>query len=277
MEDEQKTIIVPWDFTPVAFFAAEHAANFASITGSKVYLLHIVKKSSETGQAMEKLKKACSEIQVKTGLRADPLVKEGSIFTTIGEIATEYNSELVVMGTHGIKGMQKIMGSWALKVIASSKVPFVVVQDSPKRMRYDKVLFPVNFKREEKEKIKWALYLAKLYRSKIYVLKPGFQDAAFKRGVHSNLVFAEKYFKNQKLDFEVHESPGIDFVKETIEYAEKLDTDLILIMTTKDINFTDYVLGAAEQSIIANSSKLPIMCVNPRPSRYTSGFSASGG
>ncbi|MEZ5011783.1 MAG: hypothetical protein R2744_09390 [Bacteroidales bacterium] len=37
-------------------------------------------------------------------------------------------------------------------------------------------------------------------------------------------------------------------------------------MTTKNITMADYVLGAQEQDIIANSSKIPVCCVNPRSS-----------
>jgi ABC-type Fe3+ transport system substrate-binding protein len=36
-----------------------------------------------------------------------------------------------------------------------------------------------------------------------------------------------------------------------------------MIMTTKYITFVDYMFGAHEQKIIANSAKIPVMCVNP--------------
>ena len=53
---------------------------------------------------------------------------------------------------------------------------------------------------------------------------------------------------------------------------------MILIMTTKGIGITDYVLGAQEQYIIANTARIPVMVVNPRTdlSRYGT-FSATGG
>jgi hypothetical protein len=34
-------------------------------------------------------------------------------------------------------------------------------------------------------------------------------------------------------------------------------------MTTKNIGFADYVMGADEQYIISNSAKIPVMCINP--------------
>jgi hypothetical protein len=39
---------------------------------------------------------------------------------------------------------------------------------------------------------------------------------------------------------------------------------MMLIMTTKNIGTLDYVLGASEQFIIANTARIPVMCVNPR-------------
>ena len=54
------------------------------------------------------------------------------------------------------------------------------------------------------------------------------------------------------------------FAQQTLISAQKINADLILIVTTKNITLADYVLGASEQYIIANSSKIPVCCVNPR-------------
>jgi len=72
-------------------------------------------------------------------VKADPSVKipfycPGKVLFSIrsARFQVKIGALMVVMGTHGIKGMQKLMGSWALKVITSSKVPFIAVQDTPK-------------------------------------------------------------------------------------------------------------------------------------------------
>ena len=64
------------------------------------------------------------------------------IFSTIGEVATEIDANLVIMGTHGIRGMQKLTGSWALKVIVGSKAPFLVVQGPPESDQLHDIVFP---------------------------------------------------------------------------------------------------------------------------------------
>ena len=40
------------------------------------------------------------------------------------------NAVAIIMGTHGSKGMQKVFGSFAMKVIISTTVPFMIVQDN---------------------------------------------------------------------------------------------------------------------------------------------------
>jgi hypothetical protein len=60
--------------------------------------------------------------------------------------------------------------------------------------------------------------------------------------------------------------PHGKLAQHTIDFAQKINADLILIVTTKNITFADYVLGASEQYIIANSSKIPVCCINPRSS-----------
>ncbi len=66
-------------------------------------------------------------------------------------------SMLVVMGTHGMKGMQKITGSWALKVIVKSKVPFIVDRISPMPGEYHN-MFSRSIRVENKEKMKMRFH-----------------------------------------------------------------------------------------------------------------------
>jgi hypothetical protein len=181
------------------------------------------------------------------------------------------------MGTHGIVGMQKLIGSRALKVIRGSKVPFFVVQDMPHSERIDNIVFPIDFKRENKEKIRWAHYLSNLYKSKIHIVHPIVNDSLFKRRILSNIVFARKYFDNTDISWEIKAiGTKIDFAKDVVAYSEKVKANLILIMTSKTLTFADYVMGPSEQYIIANTAKIPVMVVNPRPKELSGGFSATG-
>ncbi len=269
-EEHQKVIIVPWDFTAVAEFALAHAAKISRMVGNEICLLHIVdSKISHTDEASRKthLTRVAEENSKKYGLQVEPQIVKGSIFTAITQFAHDRDASLVVMGTHGIKGMQKLTGSWALKVIVKSKIPFIVVQDSPAdQERYHNIVFPVDFRNENKEKIKMAIFMGKYFDSKIHILEPGVTDPSLIKKTNINLNFAIKYFIQNNIEYELHELPKGELAKQTIEFAQQIKADLILIMTTKNITFADYMMGAEEQEIIANSSKIPVCCVNPRSS-----------
>ena len=275
---DKRPVLVTWDFTEKSGYALEHGISLANILGTYVGLIHIVKKDNELPDAEKKIATVIEEIQEKTNEEAVALVKTGTIFTTISEVATELNAEMVIMGTHGMKGMQKLIGSWALKVIAGSKVPFIVVQAPPTSHGFQKVVFPLDFRRENKEKINWMYHIGRLYKSKFFIIKDKATDPKFKKGVRSNLLFAEKFLKGNDIPYEVHTAPGKkDFTTAVIDFAHELNADLFLITTTKDINLVDYVLGAGEQQIISNQYQIPVMCVNPKPAKIDSGMRAMGG
>lgn len=276
MERSQHKIMVTWDFSEKSEFALAHAVKLARQLGTQIELLHVVKKETEVDEAMQKLGTEASRAETAYGIK--PLIKvmEGSIFHTIGDYTKMEDVKLVVMGTHGIRGMQKITGSWALKVITSSEVPFIVVQEMPRVETYDKIVFPVNFKAENKEKLIWAIYLAKYFNSKIYLFKPPVDDGYYLTKVNSNLLFAKKHLRHYNVDFELHTAKkASDFEDEMLQFAQDISAELVLIMTTKGIGLGDYIFGASEQYIINNSAKVPIMCVNPRKDVAKANYSSN--
>ena len=277
MNSQTQIILVPTDFTEMAGFALDHAVKFSKILNKEITLLHIIKKDTEYMEADTKVKAEAKTTMDKYGVKVHTVIREGSIFSTIGEVANELEAELIIMGTHGIHGLQKITGSWALKVTITSKAPVIIVQEAPKHEKIQRIVFPLDFKKENKEKIGWACFIARLFNAKILVFKSKFKDKGFIRNIMINFRFTEKYFRNHDIDYEVFiAEPKINFSHQTIDFARKVDADLILIMTTKSINYTDYILGASEQHIIANEAKIPVMCINPRPVKVGS-FSTSGG
>ena len=278
MENFSKPIVIPTDFTVIAQYAIESAVPFAKLSNTGIVLLHIAKKSADIPDATVKVEEEADFAAQKYGVPVKGIVREGTIFTTIGETVAELDAGLVIMGTHGIKGMQKLTGSWALKVIITSKVPFIVVQHVPKKPSIDKIVFPIDYKKENREKIAWAYYVAKLFNSKVYIFRTDpSKDKKLEHGVKANLVFTEKFMRSKNIKYEIEIAKGqSSFSKEILQYAEDLEADLILITTTKGISTLDFVLGAAEEDIIVNDANIPIMCVNPRKAKV-GGSSATGG
>jgi nucleotide-binding universal stress UspA family protein len=268
MEEHKKLIVVPWDFTEVAEHALAHAVKISRMVGNEICLLHIVDGGISVRAANEKkilLSHVTEENSKKYNMPIAFHIVKGSIFKAIAEFANDKEASVVVMGTHGMKGMQKLTGSWALKVIVKSKVPFIVVQDPPvDQEKYHNIVFPVDFRNENKEKINMAIFMGKYFDSKIRFLVTITTDKNLLKKTNTNINFAIRYLIQNNIEYEIHEVPRGNFAEQTLEFAQKINADLILIMTTKNITVADYVMGASEQFIIANSSKIPVCCVNPK-------------
>lgn len=270
MEENKKLIVVPWDFTPVAEHALAHAVKIGRMVNNDICLLHIVDKGIKAAEEKDKktkLQKIVEENSAKYNAVITWHISKGSIFKEIAEFANDKEASVVVMGTHGMKGMQKLTGSWALKVIVKSKVPFIVVQEPPAdQERYHNIVFPIDFRAENKEKMKMAIFMGKYFDSKVHLIVAESVDPSLAKKTKINLNFGIKYLIQNNIAYEVNEIPKGDFAQQTLDYAINIKADLILIVTTKNITFADYIVGASEQYMIANSSKIPVCCVNPRTS-----------
>jgi len=274
--ESEKPILVPWDFSIVAQFALDHAILLSKTIGGKVHLLHITKSDKEIERAKTDLHKIADDTYAKTHILPTIIVETGNIFKTITEIANEKHAKFVIMGTHGVKGIQKFTGSLALKVIAGTNTPFIVVQESPKFESIRNVVFPVDHTKENKQKLKQARLLSLHYKMKFFLTMPEkVINEQMERNLKTNLNYVKSYFKQNNIEFEVRKVAGTDsFSESTLKFISENHPDLVIILITKNINIQDYVLGADEQKIIANSTKVPIMCVNPLKVKFSGvGFS----
>lgn len=275
-EKKRSIILVPHDFTSVADSAINYAIELCKLFNNELYLLHIVEsgvlesKSSiakDMDESQAKLQAVADAAKAKSAsLKVTPIVKRGSIFETIGETADELDTNLVVMGTHGIKGLQFITGSRAIKVITSSSAPFVVVQQKPLGTQgFKNIVLPLDLTAETKAKLPWAVYLGKNFGATFHLFVKEEKDAFLAKRVQNNLAFAENFFKQNGVNYTVtHDTEGGDFARQVIRFASSKTADLIVIMTQIKEELTDYVLGLEDQRIVANDAQIPVMCVNPK-------------
>lgn len=270
MKEEKKTILVTWDFSNAAISALKHAARIGKSIDNNVALFHVTAEESQKEEAEKKLLEVCQKYTIELEHEIIYVLKSGSIFDQISDYASEEANgvNFVILGTHGMKGSQKLFGSKALRVITGSTVPFLVIQKEPgEKESFKNIVFPIDFKSENKEKLQWAIYLGKYLNSKIHLYKSGARDKSLQKKANINLNFAIRFLIQNNIEYEIHSAPeGKNFMKETLAFTKSIGGDLIIITTTKHITLLDLIFAAQEQYIIANDAAIPVMCVNPRAS-----------
>jgi len=271
---QSDTILVPTDFSEVALFALRHAIHLAKIFNRKITLLHVLdgggilssaaSRNKKEEEAQLELKTLAGKTKAESGIETNYVTRFGTIFEEIGEAAESENASLVIMGTHGVSGMQHVIGSKALRVISHSNRPFVVVQKKDIREHgYKNIVLPIDFSKETKQKLIWAAELAKAFGSHFHILAAHESDEYAGRAVNNNIAYAENYLREHNCTFSVSQAPKGDFVKETIRFSNSVEADLIIIMTNPEKDLGNFIIGAEEQDIIANDSLIPVMTLNP--------------
>lgn len=256
--------LVPTDYSKVADCAVNHAVKLAQTLKGEIQLLHVVAKDKEVEENKLKLQKIAADIGKTSNVKVDFIVRVGNIFDDIGKVASELKAQLIIMGTHGVKGFQHITGSHALKVITNSKVPFIVVQQRNIREGYSKIVLPLELAKETKQKIAITISMAKYFNSKIYVFSPMETDEYLKNSAVRNLNYTKSEMQINKIPFETAtaEKSG-NFVKQLLQFASKIDADLITMLNIQDIGLTEFIAGPDEQQIITNETQIPVLCMNP--------------
>jgi len=265
MSIEKVIIVVPTDFTKVADTAVEHAIGLCkSIANSEVVLLHIIGKGKEKASAEVKLKEQSENLTQKTSIKVSYEARLGNIFDDIGAAATDLKAKLIIMGTHGVKGMQHITGSYAVKVITHSTVPFIVVQERGFRDGYNNLVLPFDLSKDSKQKLSLAINIAKVFNSKVHIIYPQESDTFLVNAINNNVSLAKSELRNNKIEFDVKmaEEKG-NFVKQFLTYAAAKDADLIAIVNSQEMGFPEILAGTDERQIITNDAQIPTMILNP--------------
>lgn len=270
---KKQIILVPHDFSKVAECAVNNATTIAKTINGEIRLLHVISSSKQENEVKEKLNKIASDIQNDTGVPTEGIVKEGNIFEDIGDVAKNIGVKLIIMGTHGVKGLQHLTGSHALKVITHSEVPFIVVQEKQVRRGYENIVLPLDLAKETKQKLSITVDMAKYFNSKVHLIAPLVTDEFLYNTIQRNLTFAKHYLEENNIpyDTKIADEKG-NFVKQIIKYAVSIDADLITIVNTHGSDL-DFFASTDEQHLITNEPQIPVMCVNPASNLFVSGGS----
>lgn len=262
-------VLVPTDFSEVCENAMNQAAIAAKSLDYKVILLHVIDNNTKamlkndghgTEFLEEKLSKLVDRLKNENGIDAGFITKEGNIFETIPEVANEIDAGLIFLGTHGKVGMQKLTGSYALKVVTNSPVPVIVVQKRHFETGIKNIVLPITSDAGPWEKTKWATYIAKQFKAKIDIFQLPGGDT-----ISNTVHVITKYFEENEVPFSVKlAEKSSNFTKQVIDFATSTNSQLIMIMTNPDKGFKEFLLGSYDEDIIFNTSQIPVMCINPR-------------
>jgi nucleotide-binding universal stress UspA family protein len=191
---EIRRILCPVDFSDYSRGALDHALAIARLYESTVTVLHVVSGTPVapfgpgsvvvepivlTAVDRDRLlahTKTFAETDSARGIKVDATVREGNAAGEIVELAIRMKPDLLVIGTHGRSGFDRLLlGSVAEKVLRKASCPVMTV---PRRVldaastpgRYKRILCPVDFSGSSLLALKYATSMAQKSDGQLTVL-----------------------------------------------------------------------------------------------------------
>ena len=137
-------ILVPTDGSSGTRRAIDHAVDLAAADGATIHALYVVNAASFASLPMETSWEGVAEMLEEEGeeavsavervaaerdVRVTTAVVEGTPSREIVKYATEEDCDLIVMGTHGRGGLDRLLlGSVAERVVRSSTIPVLTLR-----------------------------------------------------------------------------------------------------------------------------------------------------
>jgi nucleotide-binding universal stress UspA family protein len=278
-------ILVPTDFSDVAECALNHAINVAQAYKNEITLLFILEEgilgglfSGSQSEVMKdaiatKLQLKADEITKKTGIKVSTRIGKGKVYKAISEIANDEHFDSIIMGSHGASGFEQIVGSNASRTIQYAEVPVVVIKDSNITEKgYQKIVMPIDLTIETRQKVDWAIHLAKKFDSEIHVVYSKSNDEYLDRKIQNNIAQVEFDFKSKNVKYQIYEfKDGVldNFATEIHNYANIVNADLILAMTHTEKGISEIIIGTLTQQLVNRANNVAIMCIHPRETAFT--------
>ncbi|MGQ3013102.1 MAG: universal stress protein [Flavobacteriales bacterium] len=284
MEPVFKNVIaVANDFSHESFTAIDHAAKFAQRDKDELLLIHVL--DDKTKEKLEKghktaefirsvLEVHCAKIRNAYGIEARFTMPEGDIFTSIGEAVKSEKAKLLVMGTHGIQSVgERVLGSWALRIVDSSPVPVIIVQNKgPREEGYKKVLIELDNSDQCKRLLPYAEQFYKLYNSELVLFEDYEEDEFIAKEIALNKGFAEQWLKDRGVPYSIAiQRKGTTYFRDMAAYAGENNIDLIMLVAHKERGFVE-LISEPEQKVIYNRQEIPVLCMTAIQNHWMGNF-----
>ncbi|HXY13538.1 MAG TPA: universal stress protein [Terriglobales bacterium] len=183
-------ILLTTDFSEVSGAALRYACNLARSYGSKIFVTHVVPPEPYLTVPLEPIpidldvfwnreKRSMAEFVATKALEEIPhesILQRGELWDVISNVIAEHRIDLVIAGTHGRRGLKKVvLGSVAEKIYRQAKCPVLTLRPEAEisfktGQAFRRILFATDFSDTSLHALPYALSLAEENQAALIVL-----------------------------------------------------------------------------------------------------------
>lgn len=257
---ETQKYLIPLDFTDVTINALTYGLQMARENNDRLVVLHIVASKKEIDDAELRLSSIVNGLSDEDKEIVEGHIKVGDVFNDMGRFAKELETSLILMATHGEKGLQKVFGSHALKIVTHSSLPVIVIQKDTPYRPVQKIAMTIDIEKESVQVVKAASLLGQKYKAEVVLLGGKHDDPSLKAKVIAHVRTSMEYLKDHQVESSVVLLERDHFERNLINHCKENGID-ILAATFYPDTFHAFSQKFV-QHLFENSIHLPVITID---------------
>lgn len=272
-----KKILVAIDFSECSLNALEHSISIANKAESDLQMIFVIKPETSrdiftegpqtlASMVKDKFEEMIKKYQPQVKKKLTYVIREGKIYGEILKEADDKNVFLLVAGTHGASGFEEFwIGSNAYRLVSASSKPVITIRGGVKISRnLKKIVLPIDSTRETRQKVPFTAYMAKIFDAEVHILSVYSTNVTdIQRLVDSFSEQVMKHLAEDNIKYVLESIEAENVTESTIEYATRVDANLISIMTEQEKTAKNLLLGPYAQQMV-NHSPIPVLSMHPK-------------
>jgi len=284
-------ILIPTDFSACADHALTHALEAADRFDAHLHILHVVNELDPDWygitDAQERAVKLRDQIEEEARERLHDLAPDKDIETTVSlqlsfdvaetiyEYVDERHIDLVVMGTHGRQGLDRLMlGNVANKIVRHAPCPVMTVREEvpwtgeEEDVLFEDVLAPIDFSDHSQKALSASKDIANAYEARLHLLfvaekrtVPTFSDTGIPgvgvvemdpeivKNAEAALQQLNENTEGPAVESQYHVREG-NVSRDIVDFAETNGVDLIVMATRGLTGVTRFLIGSNTERIV---------------------------
>lgn len=289
-----RRLLVPRDFSPTSERALEAALLLARESGADLHLLHVEVLHGDPAAMRAAAEQALSEDEIR-----DRLGSAGTLHSAtersvdaapaVLRYADEHDIDLIVLGTHGRRGVRRmLLGSVTEEVMRRAECAVLVVQRDHRIEPVERVLVAVDFSVSSRQAARQAGALAALHNAELHAIHVtpqvpfpafyGIDAASVTSRVSGHAARELKRFLDDAIEDDLAHEPVLDVqtgqpYRRIGDYAEKHRIDRI-VMGTRGLSGLPLALLGSSTERTVRTAPCPVFItrlpegVDPGPADY---------
>jgi nucleotide-binding universal stress UspA family protein len=260
-----------------------HALSIAEHCNGELILVWVEKGLNEKEKYIDKasnpsgdVSKAFDELIAKyqpqhPGVKISWKIRKGKIYKEVTEEAKTLKAMMIITGTHGASGFEEFwIGSNANKIVSASQCPVITIRGGINIQRpLERIVLPIDSAEETRQKASFTGYLAKQHNATVHILKLyTSQLKTMRHRVDIYAVQVASHFEEEQVAHLTDHMECDNISDATIEYAKKIDANLIAIMTEQETTASNIFLGPYAHQMV-NHSPFPVLSIHARNTTAT--------